>query len=64
MSLTGIEKELPEGLLMRMGMDMNAMTNFVNMPDANKRQLINYIQSSTTGDEARNRVDEVINYLK
>ncbi len=58
-----VNEQLPEGLGFRLAMDMKAMSNFVNMPDANKKQMINYIESSTTGDEAKNRVTEVVSNL-
>jgi len=58
-----INEQLPEGLGFRLAMDMKAMTSFVNMPDNNKKQMIDYIESSTTGEEAKNRVSEVISNL-
>jgi hypothetical protein len=63
MSLVGGEHELPEGLGFRLALDMRAMTNFVNMPEDSKKQMVDYIKSSTTGDEARNRVSEVVSNL-
>jgi hypothetical protein len=48
---------------MRLALDMEAMTNFVNMPETGKKQLVDYIESSTTGDEARSRVTEVVSNL-
>jgi hypothetical protein len=63
MSLIDNEHQIPEGLGMRLSLDMKAMTNFVNLPDHSKKQLVDYIQSSTTGDEAKNRVTEVVSNL-
>ncbi len=63
MSLVDNDHQLPEGLGFRLALDMEAMTNFVNMSDNNKQQLVDYIKSSTNGDEARNRVTEVVNNL-
>lgn len=63
MSLMDNQHQLPEGLGMRLALDMQAMTNFVNSSDSNKKQMINYIESSSTGDEAKNRVTEVVNNL-
>lgn len=63
MSLIDNEHQLPVGLGMRLALDMEAMTNFVKMPEAGKQQLVNYIESSTTGDEAKNRVTEVVRNL-
>lgn len=63
MSLIDNEHQLPEGLGFRLALDMDAMKNFVNSPEDKKKQLVDYIQSSTTGDEARNRVTEVVSNL-
>lgn len=63
MSLVGGQSELPEGLGFRLALDMQAMTNFVNLPQDKKDQLVNYIKSSSSGDDARNRVTEVVSNL-
>lgn len=63
MTLIDGKSQLPIGLGMRLALDMKAMTNFANLPDEKKKELINYIESSTTGDEAKNRVSEVISSL-
>lgn len=58
-----VNEQLPEGLGFRLAMDMKAMSSFVNLPDGDKKQMISYIESSTTGEEAKNRVMEVVNRL-
>ncbi len=63
MSLIDNEHQLPQGLGMRLALDMKAMTNFVNLPEDQKRQVVSYIEGSTTGDEAKNRVSEVVSNL-
>ena len=63
MSLIDNEHQLPVGLGMRLALDMDAMTNFVNLPDNSKKQLVDYIEGSTTGDEAKHRVTEVVRNL-
>lgn len=63
MSLIDKEHSLPVGLGMRLALDMEAMTNFVNLPEEGKKQLVSYIESSTTGEEAKNRVTEVVSNL-
>ncbi len=63
MSIVNMDHTMPEGLGFRLAMDMKAMTNFVNLPETKKQELINYIKGSTTGDEARNRVTEVVSSL-
>ncbi len=61
MSLVG--DQLPEGLGFRLALDMEAMKNFANLSDQGKEQLVNYIKGSATGDEAKNRVTEVVRNL-
>lgn len=63
MSIVNKDFELPEGLGFRLALDMEAMTNFTKLPDSSKQQLVDYIKGSSSGDEARNRVTEVINNL-
>jgi hypothetical protein len=63
MSLVDKEHQLPEGLGFRLALDMEAMTNFVNLPKDRKDQLVDYIQSSTSGDDAKNRVTEIVSNL-
>lgn len=63
MSLIDNEHQLPVGLGMRLALDMDAMKNFVNLSDQGKKQLVDYIEGSTTGDEAKNRVTEVVRNL-
>jgi hypothetical protein len=63
MSLIDGNSQLPVGLGMRLALDMKAMTNFSNLPEEKKQELISYIEGSTTGDEAKNRVAEVVNSL-
>ena len=63
MSLIDNEHQLPVGLGMKLALDMDAMTNFVNLSDNSKKQLVDYIESSSTGEEARNRVNEAISNL-
>ncbi|MBH1939524.1 hypothetical protein I5677_01295 [Mobilitalea sibirica] len=63
MSLVNLNNEIPEGLGFRLALDMKAMTNFVNLSDDKKQELVNYIKGSTSGDEAKNRVTEVVSNL-
>lgn len=63
MSLIDNEHHLPEGLGMRLAMDMDAMRNFVNLSDQSRKELVNYIEGSASGDEAKNRVIEVVRNL-
>lgn len=63
MSLIDNEHQLPVGLGMRLALDMDAMKSFVNLSDQGKKELVDYIEGSTTGDEAKNRVTEVVRNL-
>lgn len=63
MSLIDGNSEMPVGFGMKLALDMQAMNNYANLPDQNKLELIDYIKGSTTGDEAKNRVTEVVNNL-
>jgi hypothetical protein len=63
MSIVNKDHSIPEGLGFRLALDMKAMTNFANLPEEGKQKLVDYIQGSTTGDDARNRVTQVVNDL-
>lgn len=63
MSLIDGRSEVPVGLGMRLALDMKAMNNFASLSDEKKRELITYIEGSTTGDDAKNRVTEVVSSL-
>jgi len=64
MSLINENFQLPEGLGFRLALDMRAMTNFANLPRDKREKLVNYIQSSTSGEDAKRRVTEVVNSLQ
>lgn len=53
-------EELPIGLTMSLAEDMEAMKYFATLPKAEQEHLIDYIQSAQTGDEAKKRIDEVV----
>jgi uncharacterized protein YdeI (YjbR/CyaY-like superfamily) len=63
MSIVDNEHQLPEGLGFRLALDMKAMTNFVNLPETGKKQIVDYIHGSTSGQDAKNRVTEVVSSL-
>jgi hypothetical protein len=62
MSIVGNDS-IPEGLGFRLALDMTAMTNYVNLSEEGKKRVVDYIQSSTSGDDARNRVTQVVSDL-
>ncbi|MDA3730308.1 YdeI/OmpD-associated family protein [Niameybacter massiliensis] len=51
---------LPLGLTMQLAQDEDAMRYFATLPKSEQEHLIEYIKSSKTGDEAKRRIDEVI----
>lgn len=55
---------LPEGLGFSLALDVEAMTNFVNLSDATKEDVVKYIQMSDTGEEARERTKMVVHRLR
>lgn len=57
-------QEMPIGLGMKLAMDINAMNSFVRKSEKERKEIIKYIQSSSTGHEAKNRVNEVVTSLK
>lgn len=54
---------LPIGFSMTLAQDVKAMTNFASLSDIQKEQLVEYIEGSTTGFEAKSRIVEVVNNL-
>lgn len=63
MSIIDNNSQVPVGLGMKLALDMKAMTNFANLSDQKKQEAVDYIKSSTTGDEAKNRILEVVSNL-
>lgn len=55
---------LPEGLGFSLALDVTAMTNFVNLSDQTKEEVVKYIQRSDTGEEARERTKFVVQRLR
>lgn len=63
MSLIDGNSEMPVGLGMKLALDMKAMNNYANLSDEKKKELVMYVKGSTTGDDAKNRVAEVVSNL-
>jgi len=55
--------DLPLGLGMRLAQDPNAMECFGRIDTAQKGELIAYIQGAQTGEEAQERMSDVIHRL-
>ena len=51
---------LPLGLTMQLAEDVDAMSYFATLPKVEQEHLIQYIKEARTGDEARRRIDEVV----
>ncbi|MEF9960228.1 MAG: YdeI/OmpD-associated family protein [Niameybacter sp.] len=51
---------LPLGLSMQLAQDPDAMSYFATLPKSEQEHLIEYIKEARTGDEAKKRIDEVI----
>lgn len=58
-----MKDDLPIGLSMSLAQDMNAMGNFISAPEKQRERMVEYIRASTSGDEAKSRVDEVVRKL-
>ena len=56
-------EDLPLGLMMQLGQNINAMNTFASLNNSEKAQMVDYIKSAATGDEAKARINEVLNAL-
>lgn len=57
-------EELPQGLLQRMGHSTRAMESFFSLSRAQQQALLQNIEASTTGDEAKSRIEETFSVLE
>ena len=55
--------DIPLGLGMQLAQDPQAMNAFGRMSNAQKRELIKYVQGASTGDDAKIRMSEVLRRL-
>lgn len=55
--------DMPLGLTMSLAEDLEAMQTFGNLSPEGQAQIVNYIQGSTTGDEAKIRIENVVEKL-
>lgn len=63
MSNFNAPEDLPLGLMMQLGQDLDAMNTFSNLSDSEKAQMIEFIKGATTGDDAKARISQVLNAL-
>jgi uncharacterized protein YdeI (YjbR/CyaY-like superfamily) len=55
--------EMPIGLTMSLSQDMDAMNHYALLEKIQQKELVNYIQDSQTGEEAKSRIEQVVNRL-
>ena len=55
--------ELPVGLMMRMAQDARAMEGFFSMPYDRQQNMLDFIRSASTGEEAKSRIESAIETL-
>ncbi|MCI1964599.1 MAG: YdeI/OmpD-associated family protein [Oscillospiraceae bacterium] len=56
--------EMPIGLLMSLAQHQSAMKNFALLDDKGQKSVIQYIENSTTGAEAKSRIQNAVNNLE
>lgn len=57
-------EHMPIGLMMSLAQHQNAMKNFSLLDDSRQKAVIQYVESSTTGDEAKSRIQNTVNNLE
>lgn len=57
-------EDLPLGLMMQLGQNVNAMNTFASLNSSEKMQMVDYIKSAPTGDETKTRINEILNALE
>lgn len=56
--------DMPIGLMMSLAQHQNAMKNFSLLGDEGQKSVIQYIQNSVTGEEAKNRIQNAVKNLE
>lgn len=54
---------MPLGFTLSLSYDLDAMHTFNNLPEEDQRATVNYIQESTSGEDAKLRIEEVVSTL-
>lgn len=57
-------EDLPLGLMMQLGTNMNAMNTFANLAISEKEEIINYIKGDGMEDDVKERIEKVMNALE
>ena len=56
--------DLPLGFGMRLAQEPRAMDAFGELSEERKAQVVSYIQSSVTGDDAKDRIETAVSSLR
>ena len=57
-------KDVPLGLGMNLAQDAEAMDRYSGLTQAQRDQIVDYVQKSTTGEDAKIRIHTVVQGLK
>lgn len=63
-SFMGNDLELPVGLAMQLAQEPAAMTAFGRLTPAQMETVVRFVQSGTTGEDAKMRVDAAVERLR
>ena len=55
--------DMPLGLTMSLAEDLDAMQTFSNLSPEGQAQIVTYIQGSVSGEDAKERIERVVNEL-
>lgn len=55
---------MPIGLMMSLAQHENAMKNFGRLDDEKQKSVIRYVEDSTTGEEAKSRIQKAVQNLE
>lgn len=56
--------DMPLGLGMALSQNIEALQNFAKLDMAHQREIIGFVQASTTGEEAKARVTNAVRQLQ
>lgn len=56
--------DMPLGLGMALAQSTDALSHFGSLSPAEQARLIGYVQASATGEEAKARIDQVVEQMR
>lgn len=56
--------DMPIGLMMSLAQHQSAMKNFAMLNDAGQKSVIRYVEDSSTGEEAKSRIQSAVKNLE